>query len=66
MTVSYTHLISFGLKYVPGTDSDEIFALAELCKKDHKLVAAHVRQDVDGVFSAAQELAEDVYKRQYI
>ena len=50
--------ISFGLKYVPGTDSDEIFALAELCKKDHKLVAAHVRQDVDGVFSAAQELAE--------
>ena len=49
--------ISFGLKYVPGTTWQEIISLCRLCAKDDKLVAAHVRADVDGVFDAAQELA---------
>lgn len=50
--------ISFGLKYVPGAGREEILPLAELCRRDDKLVAAHVRQDVEGVFSAAEELAD--------
>ena len=49
--------VSFGLKYVPGSTMDEILALASLCRRDNKLVAAHVRQDVAGVFDAAEELA---------
>lgn len=49
--------VSFGLKYVPGSTRDEILALAGLCRRDDKLVAAHVRQDVAGVFAAAEELA---------
>ena len=50
--------ISFGLKYVPGTTWKEILSLCRLCTKDDKLVAAHVRADVDGVFDAACELAK--------
>ena len=50
--------ISFGLKYIPGTTRDEIMALVRLCKKQNKLITAHVRNDVDGVFAATDELAE--------
>ncbi len=49
--------ISFGVKYIPGTQWKEIIALASLCRKDDRLVASHVRNDVDGVFSACDELA---------
>lgn len=50
--------LSFGLKYIPGTSWDEIISLAKLCQKDGKIVSAHVRADVDGVFDAAKELAD--------
>lgn len=50
--------VSFGVKYVPGTTWDEILTLVQLCQKDDKLVASHVRMDVDGVFDAADELAK--------
>lgn len=49
--------VSFGVKYVPGTTWEEILSLVKLCRKDDKLAASHVRQDVEGVFDAAQELA---------
>ena len=49
--------ISFGVKYVPGTTPEELSALASLCQKGDKLVASHVRQDLDEVFAAADELA---------
>ncbi len=49
--------VSFGVKYVPGTTWNEIISLCRLCRKDDKLVASHVRADVDGVFDAADELA---------
>ncbi len=50
--------ISFGVKYIPGTTWEEIISLVKLCRRNDKLVSAHVRQDVDGVFDAALELAE--------
>jgi len=50
--------ISFGVKYIPGTRWEEIAALSTLCGKEDKLVASHVRMDVDGVFDACSELAE--------
>lgn len=50
--------ISFGVKYIPGTRWEEIIALAKLCKTGDKVVSSHVRNDVDGVFAACEELAE--------
>lgn len=50
--------VSFGVKYVPGTQWKEIISLSKLCKKDDKLVSSHVRADVDGVFDACRELAD--------
>ncbi|MCI8610216.1 MAG: amidohydrolase family protein [Firmicutes bacterium] len=61
--VCQTHLdngclgVSFGVKYIPGTTWEEITALSKLCRPKDKLVASHVRADVDGVFDACQELA---------
>ncbi len=50
--------VSYGVKYIPGTTWKEIISLAKLCKKDDKIVASHVRMDVDGVFESAEELAQ--------
>ena len=50
--------VSFGVKYIPGTRWEEIIALAKLCQKGDKVVSSHVRNDVDGVFDACQELAD--------
>lgn len=50
--------VSFGVKYIPGTEWKEIITLAQLCKKDNKIVSSHVRNDVDRVFDACKELAE--------
>ena len=49
--------VSYGVKYIPGTTWEEIISLAKLCKKDNKLVASHVRMDVEEVFASAEELA---------
>jgi len=50
--------ISFGLRYVPGTDQDEFWAVAARCKKDGKLITAHVRDDAERVFKAVDEVAQ--------
>ena len=49
--------VSYGVKYIPGTTWDEMISLAKLCWKDNKLVASHVRMDVEEVFASAEELA---------
>ncbi len=49
--------VSFGVKYIPGTRWEEIIELAKLCRKGDKIVSSHVRNDVDGVFDACEELA---------
>lgn len=50
--------VSFGVKYIPGTRWEEIIELARACRKGHKIVSSHVRNDVDGVFEACRELAD--------
>ena len=50
--------VSFGLRYIPGTDQDEFFRAARCCVKDHKLIASHVRDDADGIFDAIDEFLE--------
>lgn len=49
--------VSFGVKYVPGTSWEEIIRLSRLCGPEDRLVTAHVRKDVHGVFEAVEEMA---------
>ncbi len=50
--------VSFGLRYVPGTDRDEFWAAAERCRGSRKLISAHVRDDAAGIFDAVDEVAQ--------
>lgn len=50
--------ISYGLRYVPGTGEEELHSTARLCRKGGKMIAAHIRDDAEGVFAAADELIE--------
>lgn len=47
--------VSFGLRYVPGTDKDEFFRAAECCAESKKIVASHVRDDADAIFASIDE-----------
>ena len=47
--------VSFGLRYVPGTDKDEFFRAAACCKDTGKMVSSHVRDDADAIFDAIDE-----------
>lgn len=49
--------VSFGLRYVPGTDETEFRAAAELCREMGKLFSIHLRDDAAGVFAALDEAA---------
>ncbi len=49
--------VSFGVKYIPGTSWQEIIRLAGLCHAEDRLVTAHVRNDVNQVFEAVEEMA---------
>lgn len=50
--------ISYGIRYFPGMDRRELMATAKLCKKDHLLVAAHVRDDAAYIFDSIDEFLE--------
>ena len=50
--------VSYGIRYVPGIDSEELLATAEPCKKSGKMIAAHVRSDAEAIYDAARELME--------
>jgi len=50
--------ISYGLRYIPGTDRKEFLATASCCEKEHCLISAHVRDDEDRVFGAVEEVVE--------
>ena len=50
--------ISYGIRYVPGIDSRELKRTAALCKKDDKLIAAHIRDDAEAVFASAREFID--------
>ena len=47
--------VSYGIRYVPGMDARELRLTAAPCKRDGRLVAAHIRSDAEEVFDAARE-----------
>lgn len=50
--------VSFGLRYIPGTDKDEFFRAAACCAEEGKLITSHVRDDAAGIFDAIDEFLE--------
>ena len=50
--------VSFGLRYVPGADTEEFFRAAQCCQESHKPIAAHVRDDADAVFASIDEVCD--------
>lgn len=50
--------ISFGVKYTPGMDEQELLEIAGLCQNNHKSITAHIRDDAEYVLAAAQEMLE--------
>ncbi len=48
--------ISFGLRYAPGIDFNEMATLSRLGKK--KIVAAHLREDASNIFKALEEFLD--------
>lgn len=50
--------VSFGLRYVPGTDREEFWAAAARCQPGNRLISAHVRDDAAGIFQAVDEVAQ--------
>lgn len=54
--------ISFGIRYVPGTSQKELETLAALCRKDDRIVAAHIRDDAGMVCPSAVEFLDAAVK----
>lgn len=50
--------VSYGIRYVPGMDARELRLTAAPCKRDGRLVAAHIRSDAEEVFAAAREFLD--------
>ncbi len=50
--------ISYGIRYVPGINREELMGTAKLCREEKLLIAAHVRDDADYIFSSIQEFLE--------
>lgn len=50
--------ISYGIRYSPGIDEKELLETAEVCRKDDKMIAAHIRSDAAEVFEAAKEFLD--------
>lgn len=50
--------ISYGIRYVPGIDRRELHETAALCKKDDRMISAHVRDDAAFIFESVLELLD--------
>ena len=50
--------ISFGIRYIPGINREELLSISQVAKKENKMVAAHIRDDAQNVISAAKEFIE--------
>lgn len=47
--------VSFGIRYIPGINRDELMAISSVCQKDNKAIAAHIRDDANNVIESAEE-----------
>lgn len=54
--------VSYGIRYVPGTTKEELEATAKLCRKNNNLISAHLRDDAEAIFDAADEFISAGHK----
>ena len=50
--------VSYGIRYSPGMDSEELRRTAESAQGASKIVAAHIRSDAEEVFDATREFLD--------
>ena len=50
--------VSYGIRYVPGLDHEELLETAAPCRDAGKMIAAHIRSDAAEVFDSAHELLD--------
>lgn len=50
--------ISYGIRYIPGINREELMSTARLCKNEKLLISAHVRDDADFIFESLEEFLE--------
>ncbi|MGM9582431.1 MAG: amidohydrolase family protein [Phascolarctobacterium sp.] len=50
--------VSYGMRYVPGLDEQEMLQTARPCVAQGKMIAAHVRDDAAGIFAATREFLD--------
>ena len=50
--------VSYGIRYVPGIDHEELTETAAPCRESGKMIAAHIRSDAAEIFDAARELLD--------
>lgn len=50
--------ISYGIRYYPGMNRQELMETAQLCQREHLLVSAHVRDDAAYIFASIDEFLE--------
>ena len=50
--------VSFGIRYEPGMDTDELVETASAVRGTGKLVSAHIRDDAQQVFSSLREFLD--------
>ncbi|MGL5694744.1 MAG: amidohydrolase family protein [Peptostreptococcaceae bacterium] len=48
--------LSFGIRYIPGINEEEMIEISKSCKPYNKLVSAHVRNDAKYIIPATLEL----------
>lgn len=47
--------LSYGIRYVPGVNDEEMIETSKLCYKDNKIISAHIRDDAQEVFNSIRE-----------
>ncbi len=50
--------VSYGIRYVPGLDKQELLETAAPCRGGKRLIAAHIRDDAAEVFDAEREFLD--------
>lgn len=50
--------VSFGIRYIPGIDMQELLETAAGCKKYGGRISAHIRSDAEEVFDSAREFLD--------
>ena len=50
--------VSFGIRYVPGLDRNELLETAGVCGREKHLISAHVRDDAAQIFGAVEEFLD--------